>query len=161
MKIKVLATGGTFDKIYYDAKSDFHIGDPMSGSIFEEANVTFDYEVESILKKDSIDINDEDRAIIRQKVEQDSHEKIIVTHGTDTMVKTAMQLMDIKGKTIVITGSMQPARMRISDSSYNMGVATTAVQLLPAGVYLAMNGLILDPRTTVKNVALSRFEEVS
>jgi len=133
----------------------------MSGSIFEEANVTFDYEVESILKKDSIDLSDEDRAMIRQKVEEDSHEKIIITHGTDTMVKTAMQLMGIEGKTIVITGSMQPARMRTSDSSYNMGVATTAVQLLPTGVYVAMNGLIFDPRTTVKNVALSRFEVIS
>jgi L-asparaginase len=158
MKIKILSTGGTLDKIYYDAKNDFHIGEPMSGTILEEANVTFDYEVESILKKDSLDINDEDRALIRQKVVADSHDKIIITHGTDTMVKTAMQLLDIESKTIVITGAMQPARMRVSDSSYNMGVATTAVQLLPAGVYVAMNGLILDPRTTVKNVEQSRFE---
>jgi L-asparaginase len=66
MKIKILAAGGTFDKIYYDANSDFHIGEPMSGEILDEANVTFDYEVESILKKDSLDINDEDRAMIRQ-----------------------------------------------------------------------------------------------
>jgi L-asparaginase len=159
MKIKILSTGGTLDKIYYDAKNDFHIGEPMSGAILEEANVTFDYEVESILKKDSLDINDEDRALIRQKIVADSHDKIIITHGTDTMVKTAMQLLDIESKTIVITGAMQPARMRVSDSSYNMGVATTAVQLLPAGVYVAMNGLILDPRTTVKNVAQSRFEQ--
>jgi L-asparaginase len=159
MKIKILSTGGTLDKIYYDANNDFHIGEPMSGAILEEANVTFDYEVESILKKDSLDINDEDRALIRQKVVADSHDKIIITHGTDTMVKTAMQLLDIESKTIVITGAMQPARMRVSDSSYNMGVATTAVQLLPAGVYVAMNGLILDPRTTVKNVAQSRFEQ--
>jgi L-asparaginase len=161
MKMKILATGGTFDKIYYDAKNDFHIGKPMSGEILDEANVTFDYEIESILKKDSLDINDEDRAMIRQKVAEDAHDKIIITHGTDTMVKTAMQLLDIEGKTIVITGSMQPARMRVSDSSFNMGVATTAVQLLPAGVYVAMNGLILDPRTTVKNVAQSRFEAES
>jgi L-asparaginase len=161
MKMKILATGGTFDKIYYDAKNDFHIGKPMSGEILDEANVTFDYEIESILKKDSLDINDEDRAMIRQKVAEDAHDKIIITHGTDTMVKTAIQLLDIEGKTIVITGSMQPARMRVSDSSFNMGVATTAVQLLPAGVYVAMNGLILDPRTTVKNVAQSRFEAES
>jgi L-asparaginase len=160
MKIKTLAAGGTFDKIYYDANSDFHIGEPMSGEILDEANVTFDYEVESILKKDSLDINDEDRAMIRQKVTEDANDKIIIIHGTDTMVKTAMQLLDIEGKTIVITGSMQPARMRVSDSGYNMGVATTAVQLLPVGVYVAMNGLIFDPRTTVKNVALSRFESI-
>lgn len=161
MKIKILATGGTFDKIYYDAKSDFHIGEPMAGSVLEEGNVTFDYEVESILKKDSLEITDEDRAMIRHKVTQESHNKIIIIHGTDTMVATAMQLLDIEKKTIVITGAMQPARMRESDSRYNMGVATTAVQILPPGVYVAMNGLILDPRTTVKNVALSRFEVAS
>ena len=161
MKIKILATGGTIDKIYYDANNDFHIGEPMSSNILEEANVTFDYEIESILKKDSLDINDEDRAMIRQKVVQDSHDKIIITHGTDTMIKTAMELLDIEGKTIVITGAMQPARMRTSDSGYNMGVAATAVQLLPTGVYVAMNGLIFDPRTTVKNIALSRFEAMS
>jgi L-asparaginase len=160
MKIKILATGGTFDKIYYDAKNDFHIGEPMSGEILDEANVTFDYEIESILRKDSLDISDEDREMIRQKVVEDAHDKIIITHGTDTMVKTAMQLLNIKGKTIVITGAMQPARMRLSDSGYNMGVATAAVQLLPSGVYVAMNGLILDPRTTIKNVTLSRFEAV-
>jgi L-asparaginase len=99
--------------------------------------------------------------MIRQKVTQESHDKIIITHGTDTMVATAMQLLNIEGKTIVITGAMQPARMRVSDSSYNMGVATTAVQILPAGVYVAMNGLILDPRTTVKNLEQRRFEQIS
>ncbi|MFT5658141.1 MAG: L-asparaginase [Gammaproteobacteria bacterium] len=161
MKIKILATGGTFDKIYYDAKSDFHIGEPMAGSILEEAGVTFSYEVESILKKDSLDINDDDREMIRLKVLQDAHDKIVITHGTDSMVATAMSLLDIEGKTIVITGAMQPAQMRETDSSYNMGVATAAVQLLAPGVYVAMNGQIFDPRTTVKNVEQSRFEQKS
>lgn len=161
MEIKILATGGTFDKIYYDAKSDFHIGEPMARPILVEAKVTFDYEVESILKKDSLDIDDDDRETIRLKVEQDSCDRIIITHGTDTMIKTAMCLLDIKNKTIVITGAMQPARMRFSDSAYNIGVATTAVQLLEPGVYVAMNGQILDPRSTTKNVEKSRFEPSS
>lgn len=161
MKIKILATGGTFDKIYYDAKSDFHIGEPMATPILEEADVTFDFEVESILKKDSLEIDDDDRETIRLKVEQDSCDRIIITHGTDTMIKTAMCLLDIKNKTIVITGAMQPARMRFSDSAYNIGVATTAVQLLEPGVYVAMNGQILDPRSTTKNVEKSRFEPSS
>lgn len=159
MKIKILATGGTFDKIYYDANSDFHIGDPMATKILEEANVTFEYEVESILKKDSLDITDEDREHIRQKVAEQSCDKIVITHGTDSMVETAMCLLDIPGKTIVITGAMQPARMRYSDSTYNVGVAVTAAQLLPPGVYLAMNGEIFDPRSTRKNVAEGRFEK--
>ena len=161
MKIKILATGGTFDKIYYDAKSDFHIGEPMATNILEEANVTFEYEVESILKKDSLDIDDEDREHIHQKVAEQSCDKIVITHGTDSMVETAMCLLDIPGKTIVITGAMQPARMRFSDSSYNVGVAVTAAQLLPPGVYLAMHGEIFDPRSTRKNVAASRFEKIN
>jgi len=158
MKIKILTTGGTFDKIYYDANSDFHIGEPMARPILEEANVTFDFEVESILKKDSLDMDDTDREIVRSKVQQDPCDRIVITHGTDTMVKTAMCLLDIDNKTVVITGAMQPARMRFSDSAYNIGVATTAVQLLDPGVYVAMNGQIFDPRSTKKNVEKSRFE---
>ncbi len=158
MKIKILATGGTFDKVYHDAKSDFHIGEPMATPILEEANVTFEFEVESILKKDSLELNDEDREIIRQKVKSDPCDRIVITHGTDSMIKTAMCLLDIQDKTIVITGAMQPARMRYTDSAYNMGVATTSVQLLTPGVYVAMHGQIFDPRSTKKNVEQSRFE---
>ena len=158
MKIKFLTTGGTFDKIYYDHKSEFHIGDPMVKPILEEANVTFDFEVESILKKDSIDLDDSDRETIRLKVQRDPCDRIVITHGTDGMIKTAMSLLGIENKTIVITGAMQPARMRYSDSAYNIGVATNAVQLLDPGVYLAMNGQIFDPRSTIKNVAMGRFE---
>ncbi len=158
MKIKILATGGTYDKIYYDAKSNFHIGEPMATPLLDEANVIFDYEVESILQKDSLDIDDDDREIIRRKVQADDCDKIIITHGTDTMVDTAMCLLDIEDKTIVITGAMQPARMRYSDAAYNLGFATSAVQLLKPGVYVAMNGQAFDPRTTKKNIELSRFE---
>jgi L-asparaginase len=161
MKIKILATGGTFDKIYYDANSDFHIGEPMATSILEEANVTFKFEVESILKKDSLELNDEDRETIRQKVKTDACDRIVITHGTDGMIKTAMCLLDIENKTIVITGAMQPARMRYTDSTYNLGVATTAVQMLDPGVYVAMHGQIFDPRSTRKNAAQRRFESDS
>ncbi|MFV2031786.1 MAG: asparaginase domain-containing protein, partial [Gammaproteobacteria bacterium] len=115
-------------------------------------------EVESILQKDSLDIDDDDREIIRRKVQADDCDKIIITHGTDSMVDTAMRLLDIEDKTIVIAGAMQPARMRYSDAAYNMGFATSAVQLLKPGVYVAMNGQVFDPRTTKKNIELSRFE---
>ena len=158
MKIKIMATGGTFDKIYYDAKSEFHIGEPMATPLLEEANVSFEYEVESILKKDSLELTDEDRQTIRKKVENDPCRRIVIIHGTDTMVKTARCLIDIKHKTIVVTGAMQPARMRHTDSMYNLAAATTAVQLLQAGVYIAMNGQVFDPQSTTKNVAQSRFE---
>ena len=132
----------------------------MATSILEEANVDFKFEIESILEKDSLEINDQDRQHIRQKVVQQSSNKIIITHGTDAMVETARFLADIPGKTIVITGAMQPARMRYSDAAFNTGFACSAVQLLPPGVYLAMNGKIFDPKTTRKNVALSRFETI-
>ena len=91
---------------------------------------------------------------------QQNSDKIIITHGTDSMVETARFLQNIPGKTIVITGAMQPARMRFSDAAFNTGFACSAVQLLPPGVYLAMNGKIFDPKTTRKNVVLSRFETI-
>jgi L-asparaginase len=159
MTIKIITTGGTFDKIYFDAKSEYHIGDPIVTALLEEANVSFDYEVESVLKKDSLDMDDDDRAMIREAVANDPNDKVIITHGTDTMVKTAQCLLDIPGKTIVIFGAMQPARMRYSDAMFNLGVATAAVQLLPRDVYLAMNGQIFDPRNTHKNIDLGQFEK--
>ncbi|MFT7674755.1 MAG: L-asparaginase [Gammaproteobacteria bacterium] len=156
--ITFLTTGGTFDKVYFDAKSEFYIGDPMIDSILEEANISFQYEVISILKKDSLDINDSDREQIRKAVLESSNNLIIITHGTDAMVETANCLSGINNKTIVLVGAMQPARMRLSDASYNIGVATTAVQLLPTGVHLAMNGQIFDPAKTRKNWQKGRFE---
>jgi L-asparaginase len=158
LTIKIFTTGGTFDKIYFDAKSEFHIGDTIIGTLLEEANVDFDYEIESLLKKDSLDMDENDRQRISIAVSKVNHTRIMIAHGTDTMVETAQALLGIEGKTIVLFGSMQPARMRYSDAMYNLGVASATVQLLPAGVYLAMNGNIFDPRKVTKNRALNRFE---
>ncbi len=158
--IRIFTTGGTFDKIYFDAKSEFRIGEQMVSELLIEANVTFDYEIESILKKDSLDMDDSDRKLIREKLETTSDKRIILTHGTDTMVETALALSRIEDKTIVLFGAMQPARMRYSDAHYNLGVATAAVQLLPAGIYLAMNGQIFDPHKVRKNLQTGRFEPV-
>ncbi len=158
MTIRIFTTGGTFDKIYFDAKSEFHIGDTIIGALLEEANVDFDYEIESLLKKDSLEMDEIDRTLIRNAVANVSNHRILITHGTDTMVETAQALLGIADKTIVLFGAMQPARMRYSDAMYNLGVASAAVQLLPAGVYLAMNGKIFDPRKVTKNRSLNRFE---
>lgn len=157
-KIAVLSTGGTIDKIYFDQKSQFEVGEPQIGQLLDEANITFEYEVRQLLRKDSLDIDDADRALIRAAVEKEEHDKILITHGTDTMVKTANALGDIKNKTVVFVGSMQPARLRVSDAFFNVGYAIAALQLLPPGVYIAMNGHIFNPRETHKNVALNRFE---
>ncbi|TNF87500.1 MAG: asparaginase [Gammaproteobacteria bacterium] len=158
MSIKIFTTGGTFDKIYFDAKSEYHIGEPMAASLLEEANVVFDFEIESLLKKDSLDIDEADRELIRNAVVGVDNEMILITHGSDTMVETALDLLDISDKTIVLLGAMQPARMRYSDAMFNLGFACAAVQLLPRGVHLAMNGKVFDPRQVIKNRAESRFE---
>lgn len=159
MTIKIFTTGGTFDKIYFDAKSEFHIGETIIPELLEEANIGFDYQLESLLKKDSLEMNQSDREMIHKAISNVKQSKVLVTHGTDTMADTARFLMDIPDKTIVLFGAMQPARMRYSDAMYNLGFASAAVQLLPAGVHLAMNGQIFDPREVIKNRAQSRFEQ--
>ena len=159
MKIKFLTTGGTIDKVYFDAKSEYEVGPPQVSELLKDANVTFDYEVESILRKDSLDLTDADRALIRERVAADPAAHIIVTHGTDTMIETALALKGIPGKTIVLTGSMQPARLRVTDAGFNLGTAIAAVQALSPGVYLAMNGRMFNPDICRKNVAAHRFED--
>jgi L-asparaginase len=160
MKIKFFTTGGTIDKVYFDAKSEFEVGPPQVSELLADANVTFEFEVESILRKDSLDMTDTDRALIRERVEADAAARIVVTHGTDTMILTALALKNIAGKTIVLTGSMQPARLRVTDAGFNLGTAIAAVQILPPGVYIAMNGRIFNPERIRKNVACHRFEEI-
>jgi L-asparaginase len=159
MKIKFFTTGGTIDKVYFDAKSEFEVGSPQVTELLVDANVTFEHEVESVLRKDSLDMTDTDRALVRDRIAADPATRIVVTHGTDTMIQTARVLKTIAGKTIVLTGSMQPARLRVTDAAFNLGTAVAAAQTLPPGVYIAMNGKIFDPDTSRKNVASHRFEE--
>ena len=162
MDIKILTVGGTIDKVYFDKSSKYQIGESVVEEILEESNVTIKYEVESILKKDSLDMTETDRKKIIEAVLKDSHDKIIVTHGTDTMIRTA-QLLSRKphNKVIVFTGSMQPARFKSSDAVFNIGSAITAVQILPTGVFIAINGRIFDPNNSKKNVKLRRFEIIN
>jgi len=161
MKIKIYTTGGTIDKVYFDQKSDYQVGDPQANGVLERANVVLDYEVESIIRKDSLDFTDEDRELIRKKVASTPLERIVITHGTDTMINTAKVLKNISDKTIVMTGSMYPAQFRDSDAVFNIGGAVTAAQILGPGVYIVMNGRIFKPHQARKNVELNRFEENS
>ncbi|MBW2683311.1 MAG: asparaginase [Deltaproteobacteria bacterium] len=161
MKIKIYTTGGTIDKVYFDQKSEYQVGDPQAKGVLERANVVLDYELESIIKKDSLDFTDKDRELIRKKVESTSLERIVITHGTDAMIDTAKVLKDISDKTIVMTGSMYPAQFRDSDAVFNIGCAVTAAQILVPGVYIVMNGRIFKPDNVRKNVELNRFEEKS
>lgn len=160
MTIKIVTTGGTIDKIYFDQKSQFQVGDPQILGVLEEANVTFRYEVLSLMRKDSLEMTEADRGVIRDTIGADRHRLFVVTHGTDTMVETAKALRGLAGKTIVLTGAMQPARFRMTDAVFNIACAVTAVQLLPEGVYIAMNGRVFLPDRVRKNVAENRFEEI-
>ena len=161
MKIKFFATGGTIDKIYFDATSEFQVGDSELTRLLQEANVNFDFELDSLLRKDSLDLTLADRLLIRRQIETEACDRILVTHGTDTMIDTALELLGVPAKTVVLTGSMQPARLRVSDAMFNIGYAVAAVQLLPPGVYIAMNGQLFDPSHARKNIARQRFENVS
>ena len=157
--MKIFTTGGTIDKVYFDANSEFQVGDPAIEELLQAETPGFSYEVESLLRKDSLELTDADRQLIRDRVLADSSDKILITHGTDSMVATAMQLLDIADKTIVLTGAMQPAKMRVSDAAFNIGCAVTAVQLLEPGVYIAMQGRVFDPRNTRKNLQGQCFEQ--
>lgn len=159
MSVTIITTGGTMDKIYYDAKNDYHIGQPQAPKILERVGVTLDTPLIPLFRKDSLDITDEDRALVRKTVEEQTGHNIVITHGTDTMTKTGAALKNIPGKTIVLMGAMYPAEFRDSDAVFNLGAAVMAAQLLPEGVYIAMNGRIFNPETCVKNVAENRFEE--
>jgi len=112
MKIKIYTTGGTIDKVYFDQKSEYQVGDPQANGILERANVVLDYEIEPIINKDSLDFTNKDRELIRNTVESSSSNRIVITHGTDTMIDTAKLFKNITDKTIVMTGSMYPAQFR-------------------------------------------------
>lgn len=156
--IEILTTGGTIDKIYFDAKSSFQVGDSPILELLKEANLTIDVKVTAVLRKDSLEMTDDDRLLIRRAAEASISPQLVITHGTDTMLQTGCALQGIAGKTIVLTGAMQPARFRATDALFNVAAALTAVQTLPPGVYIAMNGRIFNPDTARKNVAENRFE---
>jgi L-asparaginase len=157
--LTIVTTGGTIDKIYFDDKSEFQIGDPQIGDILRTLGVAFAFEVIPAMRKDSLHMDDQDRALIRQAIERQPHRHVLVTHGTDTMVETARALGGVEGKVIVLTGALNPALFRGSDAVFNIGCAVGAVQSLPDGVYIAMNGRIWDPARVRKNVEANRFEE--
>ena len=161
MKIKFFAVGGTIDKVYFDKLSEYQIGPPSVGPILEQLPVAFEYEVESLLRKDSLDMDDADRQLVYDHVLSDPCRLIVVTHGTDTMVETARILNRIAGKVIVLTGAMEPASFKSSDAVFNLGFAIGALSCLGDGVYIAMNGRVFDPKRCRKNRTLGTFETIA
>ncbi len=156
--VQIFSCGGTIDKVYFDAKSEYEVGEPQIEAIFRDANVVFSYSIESLFRKDSLDMTEDDRAMIRQRVANCSSRCVLLTHGTDTMPETARSLLGIPGKVIVLTGSMAPARFQKSDAEFNIGCAVGALLSSPEGVYIAMNGFIFPGDRVQKNRAAGRFE---
>ena len=156
--LTIITTGGTIDKVYFDDKSAFQIGAPRIGDILKALGVAFAFDVIALMRKDSLHMTDDDRDLIRRTIAAQPHRHVLVTHGTDTMVDTAKVLARIEDKTILLTGALNPARFRGSDAEFNIGTAVGAVQSLPAGVYIAMNGRVWDPARVRKNRDANRFE---
>jgi L-asparaginase len=156
--IRIFTTGGTIEKVYFDANSEFEIGESLVPELLAESNIPKGYSLQGLLRKDSLEMTDGDRGLVLEAVTACDSSRVLITHGTDTMAATAQALSSLNNKTIVLTGAMQPARMRRSDAVFNIGFAWAAVQLLPPGVYIAMNGEVFEAGAVRKNLKAQRFE---
>lgn len=161
MKIAIVTTGGTIDKDYFDALSEYQVAESPLSDLLAHYHVGFEFEMFPLFRKDSLELTDQDRMDIRDFVSKLPHQKILITHGSDTMVDTAKVLMSIKDKTIVLTGAFKPARFKDSDAIFNVGVAIGAIQSLSPGCYVAMNGLLFRPDNVAKNREKMQFQSLS
>ncbi len=159
MTVKILLTGGTIDKEYDKIHGELVLTRSHIDQMIEQARCRLDVAVETHMLKDSLQMDDKDRKNIAEKCLSFSEEKIVIVHGTDTMVETASVLADtISDKTIVLFGAMIPYSFGNSDALFNFGTALAAVQALPTGVYLTMNGIIFPYDKVRKNRAEGYFE---
>ena len=157
--ILVLTTGGTIDKNYFDALSEYQIVDSGIPALLKEARVALPLRIEEVCRKDSLELTDADRAEIARRIAEAPETQVVITHGTDTMTDTAKALAGITGKTIVLTGALSPARFAETDAPFNLGMAFAAAQVAPPGVYIAMSGQVFDGLKVRKDRAAGRFVE--
>lgn len=162
MKILFIQTGGTIDKDYPKQIQGyaFEISEPAVKRILEKVNPEFEYEIISLIRKDSTDLTVKDKKKIFEECEKNESDKIIITHGTDTMIETAKFLSEINNKTIILTGSFKPEKFTNSDADFNVGVAVGAVNVLNYGVYIAMNGRIYMYNQVIREEKTGKFIEV-
>ena len=157
LPILVLTTGGTIDKNYFDALSEYQIVDSGIPALLKEARVALPFRVEEVCRKDSLELTQADRSELARLVAQAPESRIVITHGTDTMTDTAKALAGIAGKTIVLTGALSPARFAETDAPFNLGMAFAAAQVAPPGVNIAMSGQVFDGLAVRKDRAAGRF----
>lgn len=155
--VLVLTTGGTIDKLYFDALSTYQIGESVVDRVLQTARVKLPYRISEVMRKDSLELGDEDRAAIAAAVAAAPEQRIVVTHGTDTMAQTAQALAGIQGKTIVLVGALAPARFADSDAAFNLGMAFAVAQSAQPGVWIAMNGTVFDGTKVRKDRTVNAF----
>lgn len=155
-RIHLIATGGTIDKRYDPLTGQLYVGPPVLPLILEMAGIAMD--VSEVMRKDSLEITDAERAALAACVAASPAGRILITHGTDTMGASAALIEPAApGKTVVLTGAMVPWSIAGSDAAFNVGVAFAAAQTLPPGVYIAMHGRVLPHALYLKDRTLGRF----
>jgi L-asparaginase len=161
MAIRIFITGGTFDKEYNELNGQLYFKDTHLHDLLELGRSKLKVEIRTLMMIDSLEMTDEDRSLIAHQCIQCEENKIVITHGTDTMNLTAAVLADkVKDKTIILTGAMIPIKFGSSDGLFNLGSALAFAQTLPAGVYVAMNGRYFHWDNVRKNKQTGIFEEI-
>lgn len=162
MAIRILVTGGTFDKEYNEITGELFFKDTHLSEMLKLGRCRMEVDIRTLMMIDSLEMTEQDRAVIADNCNRAEESKIIITHGTDTMADTARYLADkVPGKTIVITGAMIPYKFGSSDGLFNLGSAMAFVQTLPHGVYVAMNGKYFNWDNVRKNRKTGQFEELA
>lgn len=160
MNILFIQTGGTIDKDYPKANAGyaFEIDEPAVVRVLGKCFPAFEYEIMSLFRKDSMNITDDDRAKLKSHLSASAYSKIIVTHGSDTLVETAQMIGSIKDKTILFTGAYRPQRFAESDADFNIGAAVGALNVLTEGTFIVMNGKVMKPNECYKHPVTGLFE---
>ncbi|MEY2511604.1 MAG: L-asparaginase [Verrucomicrobiota bacterium] len=162
MSIRILVTGGTFDKEYNEHTGRLFFKDTHIAEMLRLGRSRVEVTIRTVMMIDSLEMTDADRALIVQNCLQSEDDRIVITHGTDTMTETAAAVaLGVSGKTVVLTGAMIPYAFGSSDGLFNLGSALSFVQVLPPGVYIAMNGKCFPWDRVRKNRERGEFEEIS
>ena len=159
--LEILTTGGTIDKVYFDKKSNYEVGDPFVEELLHKMNVNISFKVKSLMKIDSLEMTDIHREEILNYIKNSDANNFLITHGTDSIVETAIYLKKISDKTIVLTGSLKPAIFIDNDAIFNVGSALTSAQILKNGVYIVINGQVFNPDNVRKNLEKNIFETIN
>ena len=159
--LEILTTGGTIDKVYFDKKSNYEVGDPFVEELLHKMNVNISFKVKSLMRIDSLDMTDIHREEILNYIINSNANNFLITHGTDSIVETAIYLKKISDKTIVLTGSLKPAIFIDNDAIFNVGSALTSAQILKNGVYIVINGQVFNPDNVRKNLEKNIFETIN